>query len=125
MLMKLGNYTFELNTATYQKLSRRSRYHWEKLKRLDNKPAMQYVGNDADQIIIDGVVYPKFRGGLKQVDMMRSEAMKGSALPLVSGVGEILGEWVIKAIDESHEIFTKEGAPLKITFKLTLEEYSL
>ena len=124
MLMKLGKFTFELNTAAYQKLSRRSQYNWQKFKRLDNKPAQQFLGHNSDQIIIDGIIYPKFRGGLKQIDLMRSEAAKGTDHLLVSGVGDVMGQWVILSIDETHEFFTKEGAPLKITFKMTIEEFA-
>ena len=125
MLMKLGNFTFQLNTAAYQKLSRRSQYNWQKFKRLNNKPAQQFLGHNADQMIIDGVIYPTFKGGLRQVQVMREEASKGTDHLLVSGLGEVMGQWIIISIDETHEVFTKQGAPLKITFKMTIEEYAL
>jgi len=124
MLMQLGQYRFELNTAAYQQLQRKSSFRWAKLQRFLNKPALQYTGREVESISLTGIIYPKFKAGLNQINRMRQEAEKATPLILVSGVGEVMGQWVISSITEKQQFFTREGAPLKQEFSLMLEEFS-
>ena len=123
IMMALGAYHFSLSTAAYQSLERVSSYRWQKQDRLGRKPALQYVGPDADTVEFEGVIHPYFRGGLGQLTAMRTEAGKGKPLILVDGLGKTWGKYCIKRISETQTIFTDDGIPKKIEFRLSLEEY--
>ena len=122
-MMKLGQYTFALETAAYQQLRRSVEYRWQSQDRLSHDPAMQYLGRGKEQIGLDGIIYPHFKGGLNQISAMKKTANAGKPLILTDGLGNVWGLWVIEQIEETQEIFTKSGIPRKISFNLTLSKY--
>lgn len=122
-MMALGEYRFSIDSAAYQELKHNQAFRWQAQERLLRRPAMQFVGVGEESIELSGVIYPHFRGGLKQLDAMRTEASKGQPLLLVDGLGFIWGQWVITQIDESQSFFQANGQPLKQSFQLRLVNY--
>jgi len=84
---------------------------------------MQIPSEEATEITLEGVIYPDWRGGLKQIDQMRAAAGRKEPLMLVSGTGRIFGLYVILSIQEKASIFKASGSPRKQEFTLTLKEY--
>lgn len=123
MMMILGAYRFCIGNAAYQSLARTTEYKWEEQKRLLGEPAMQFMGNGAETITLEGVVYPQFKGGLRQVTLMRAQAGLGFPLMLISGNGNAFGRWCITNVNETQTFFMKDGTPRKIAFSLTLKKY--
>jgi phage protein U len=123
MMMILGVYRFCIGNAAYQTLARTTEYRWEELSRLNADPAMQFVGAGMDTIKLDGTIYPHFKGGMRQVTLMRAEAGLGLPLMLISGNGSAFGRWCIADISETQTTFLADGTPRKITFSLTLKKY--
>lgn len=123
MMLILGVYRFCISNAAYQTLSRSTEYRWEEQPRLDNEPAMQFIGQGSDTIKLDGTIYPHFKGGLRQVTLMRAEALAGTPLMLITGNGTAFGRWCIVSVEETQTFFLKDGTPRKITFSLTLKKY--
>jgi len=124
IMMALGDYRFSINTSAYQNLSRAKEYRWKSQERIQNDPALQYVGPGEEKIDLDGVIYPHYRGGLGQVDTMKRSADWGEPLLLVDGRGFVHGSWVIMSVEETHEVFLQNGVPRKISFSLSLKKYS-
>lgn len=123
MMMLLGAYRFCIGNAAYQTLARTTEYKWEEQNRLLGEPAMQFLGEGAETITLDGVIYPQFKGGLRQVALMRAQAGLGIPLMLISGNGMAFGRWCITNINETQTFFLKDGTARKITFSLTLKKY--
>ena len=123
VMMQLGFYQFALDNAVYQSLSRSSEYRWSRQTRIGSNDALQFTGYGADTIEFTGVIYPHFRGGLKQIDKMRRQASLGVPLPLVSGQGKVLGLWAVEAVTEGQQVFAKQGAPLKQDFTMRITRY--
>lgn len=123
-MMKLGAFTFSLDTAAYQQLQRTTAYKWPAQDRAGQSAALQFMGEGEDSIGLMGVIYPHYKGGLRQVDAMRKEAAKGEPLILVDGMGWVLGKWVILSATETKKIFLEDGTPRKINFSLKLRKYS-
>ena len=123
IMMMLGFYRFSLNTSAYQQFRRSISYRWQSQERLNNDPAMQYLGVGQEQIDLDGVIYPEFRGGLYQIEKMKRSADFGEPLFLIDGMGGIWGRWVITALEESREVFLKGGVPRKIGFRMSITKY--
>ena len=124
VMMMLGAYPFMLNTAAYQQLKRSSTYRWRQQDRIGRKPAQQYVGPGADQITVQGEILPHWKGGYRQLDLMRAQAARGQPLVLLEGYGGfVLGDWVILKIEETKSELEANGAPRVIAFAITLKEY--
>ena len=123
VMMALGAFRFGVNRATYQSFSRAAAFRWAKQERLGRAPAMQFLGPDADEITLEGVIYPHFKGGLRQVEFMRLMARSGKPMMLVDGLGWAWERWVITAVEERKSVFMADGAPRKIEFTITLQAY--
>lgn len=123
VMMALGLFRFGVNSAAYQTWTRSASYRWEKLDRAGRAPAMQFLGPDADEISLEGVIYPHFRGGLRQVELMRAAARLGQPLMLVDGLGWVWERWVITSIIEKKSVFLADGAPRQVDFAMSLKAY--
>lgn len=123
MMMILGVYRFAISSAAFQTLKRQSEYRWQEINRMGTNPALQFIGFGTETIDLEGVIYPHFKGGLRQVTLMRAEAGIGKPLMLISGNGNAFGRWCIVKISENQSSFMKDGAPLKIEFSINLKRY--
>ncbi len=124
MMMILGVYRFVIKNAfAYQTLKRQSNYKWQEVNRIGSNPALQFTGFGVETIELEGVIYPHFKGGLKQVTLMRAQAGLGKPLFLISGNGFAFGRWCITNITENQSNFLSDGSPRKIEFSLTLKRY--
>ncbi len=123
VLMNLGSYQFEINTAAYQALRRSTSYRWAKQERLTRKPAQQYIGEGEDKITLNGRIYPQHAGGLGQLDAMRSEAEKATKLALIDGFGKVYGHYCITQVTEMQSNFIAGGKPRRIDFTMQLINY--
>ena len=119
----LGQYRFSIDSAAYQTFARSTEYRWEELKRIGSESALQFLGNGTDSITLEGTIYPQYRGGVGQIESMRSVAGQGVPLMLISGNGVAFGRWCIVSITEHQESFLKDGSARKATFSITLKRY--
>ncbi len=123
VMMALGSFRFGISGSGYQTFSRSASWRWEKVDRAGRAPAMQFLGRDADTITLEGVIYPHFKGGLRQVELMRLAASAGQPLILVDGLGWVWERWVITSVEERKSVFMSDGAPRKIEFSVGLTAY--
>ncbi len=123
VMMALGAFRFGVNRASYQTFTRRAAWRWEQVDRVGRAPALQYLGPDADEITLEGVIYPHFKGGLRQIELMRAIAGLGQPMILVDGLGWVWQRWSIVSIEETKSVFLADGAPRKIEFTVTLKAY--
>jgi phage protein U len=123
VMMALGAFRFGINRASYQNFSRAASFRWEAQDRLGRAPAMQFLGPGADEITLEGVIYPHFKGGLRQVELMRLMARAGQPMMLVDGLGWAWERWVITSVEERKSVFLADGAPRKIEFTISLTAY--
>lgn len=125
VMMQLGPFQFQLNTATYQDLQRQSQYRWAAQDRFGKRPALQYTGPGDDAITLSGVILTEYRGGPGQVERMRAVAMLGLPQLLIDGYGRLLGTWVIESIEENQSVFAAFGRPRKQEFTLKIRKREL
>ncbi|WP_330926821.1 phage tail protein [Candidatus Sororendozoicomonas aggregata] len=122
IMLALGAYRFSINTAAHQRLQRTSQYRWQAQQRIGQKAVNQYLGPGNDRITLEGEILPHFKGGLRQVDAMRTEAGKGEAQILSDSAGTVWGKWCILTIEDTWSDLGPDGTPRRITFRLTLQE---
>jgi len=120
-MMKLGRYTFGVDTAAFQSFSRQSQYSWASQERIGREPALQYSGPGQDKVTLPGVMLPVYAGGLGQLDEMRTQAAQGQPLLMIDGRGGIHGYWVILSIRETQKHFLSGGVPRRVDFSLELQ----
>ncbi|WP_316347602.1 phage tail protein [Desulfuromonas acetoxidans] len=123
VMMALGQFRFSLSTAAYQNLRRSVAYRWPKQERIGRAPARQFVGKGDEIITLEGIIYPEFKGGLKQIDKMREVAGTGQPKMMTDGTGKVWGKWCIESIDEKQGTFFANGIPRKQEFALRLGFY--
>ena len=123
VMLRLGEYSFSIDTAAYQKLTRSTVYRWAPQERVGTHSALQFTGYGEDVITLDGRIYPDWRGGGQQIQEMRRRAEGGVPLMLVDGYGRVHGRWVIQSIDEQSDTFAPGGAPRRQQFTLQMRFY--
>ncbi|MGE8345899.1 phage tail protein [Pseudomonas helleri] len=116
-------YYFNLDTAAFDELSRQSGFRWASQERLTRRPAQQSVGMGEEKITLKGSIFPGHRGGLKQLDTLRS--IGGLLLPLglTTGYGHVLGDWCLTSITEDQSALLQGGIPRKQGFSLEFVRY--
>jgi len=122
-MMALGVFRFSLDTAAYDELFRTQDWEWAEQARVGEYPALQFTGQGVELRQFKGTIYPSFRGGLSQIELMRAEADLGLPLLLVAGTGAVLGFWVITHIEHTETFFFANGQPRKIQFNLQIKRY--
>lgn len=120
VMMRLGDFKFMILTAAYQELRRTTDYKWPSQLRMGLGPSSQFVGNGEDVINLQGVIYTEFRGGNGQIDRLREMAAMGEPYLMISGLGGVMGRWIIERVEETQTLFAAFGTPRKQEFNLTL-----
>ncbi|TWD49506.1 phage tail protein [Pseudomonas sp. SJZ131] len=120
---KLEPYYFNLDTAAFDELSRSTEFRWASQERLSRRPAQQAVGQGDEKMTLKGTIYPGFKGGLKQLDTLRSIGARLQPLTMTTGYGEVIGTWCLKTISDEQGAFLHGGIPRKQGFTLEFVRY--
>jgi phage protein U len=120
---KAQPYYFNLDTAAFDELSRSIEFRWASQERLSRRPAQQAVGIGEEKITLKGTIYPGFKGGLKQLDTLRSIGAQLKPLTLTTGYGDVMGTWCLKIISEEQGALMHGGIPRKQGFTLEFVRY--
>ena len=120
---KIQPYYFNLDTAAFDDLSRSTEFRWASQERLSRRPAQQAVGMGEEKLTLKGTIYPGFKGGLKQLDTLRTIGGRLQPLTLTTGYGEVIGTWCLKSINEEQGALLHGGIPRKQVFTLEFTRY--
>ena len=120
-LLALGQFVFEIKTAPYEELRRRTDYRWGSQNRIGAPPSHQFMGRGEDTITLQGTLYPEITGGPVQLEKLREMGDKGETWILMSGAGNKLGHWFIESVEETQTVLFSDGTPRKIQFTLQLK----
>ena len=120
---KLQPYFFNLDTAAFDELSRSTEFRWASQERLSRRPAQQAIGMGEEKLTLKGTIYPGFKGGIKQLDTLRTIGARLQPLTLTTGYGKVIGTWCLKTIGEEQGAFLHGGIPRKQGFTLEFGRY--
>jgi len=120
---KLKPYYFNLDTAAFDELQRKTAYRWAGQERLTRDIAQQAVGQGEDRLTLKGAVFPLFKGGIGQLNALRSIGRRLQPLTLTTGYGEVLGTWCLLSVDEEQGALLAGGIPRKQSFSLEFVAY--
>lgn len=116
-------YFFNLDTAAFDELRRQTAFRWAGQERLSRTIAQQAIGQGEDKLSLKGAIFPGHKGGLKQLDTLRSIGRRLQPLSLTTGYGEVLGNWCLLSLDEEQSNLLAGGIPRKQTFSLEFVSY--
>lgn len=114
---------FNLDTAAFHQLKRTKMFTWAGQERLSRTKAQQAVGLGDDKITIEGVVVPTLKGGLGQLQRLRSIGQQLKPLSLSTGYGEMLGNWCLVSVAEDQTVLLAGGIPGRQGFTLEFASY--
>lgn len=122
MLMQLGNFVFKNTTLSPQSLSKSITANWPKQARYAGRPALQFTGIDTETLEIAGVIYPfsDITGTAKDLDEINDMVTGGEKHILVTSAGDVLGQFGVTGLNETHTLLDKEGKSEKIEFTINL-----
>ena len=121
MMMVFGLFVFELRTLPYQQLQLSRNWRHVKNDRVGRSAKWQYVGAGENQLTLGGLLYPEITGGNLSLGAVSTMAYTGLAWPLIDGVGQIYGMYVLTETNTTRSEFDRYGKAKKIEFSLTLE----
>ena len=116
-------YYFNLDTAAFDELVRSTEFRWASQERLTRRPAQQAIGMGNERITLKGAIYPGFKGGLKQLNTLRSIGAQLQPLGLTTCYGDVLGNWCLKNIEEEQSALLQGGITRKQGFTLEFVRY--
>lgn len=121
MLMALDMFAFEIGSLPYEELRRRFDWRHAASDRFGVRAAFQFVGPGEETIDVSGALYPgEGIGAYSAINTIRDMADTGDAYTLVSGVGEVLGDFIIRGLELTQGLFFVDGAPRRADFSLSL-----
>lgn len=123
IMIRLGDFSFGINTAAYEDLKRSTEYKWPSQELFGQRDALQYTGIGGDTITLNGVILTAYRGGSGQLQRLRNLAAQGQPQFLITGLGQILGRWVIERVEEGQSVFAAAGHPRKQEFTVQLRRF--
>jgi phage protein U len=121
--MALGPFGFESMRFGYDKVDRNLSTRWAQIQTVGGLNRPQWTGGEGDTVTIAGVVFPEEFGGLDSLEGVRSAAMSGKVLPLVTLGGNVFGMYVIEGVMEDQTFHDFRGLPRKDVFSIELRRY--
>jgi len=116
-------YYFNMDTTAFDELRRTSAFRWASQERLTRRPAQQAIGMGEEKLTLKGAIFPGFKGGIKQLNTLRSIGKQLQPLLLTTGYGEVLGNWCLVNLDEEQSALLQGGIPRKQAFTLEFARY--
>lgn len=121
MLMSLGMFAFETQTAPFDQLARSREWRHPGSDRVGHRPATQFAGPGDDQITLSGRIYPGQLGSASATTDLAKMADSGEAFSLVDAEGDVYGAFVIVRLTETGRSILDNGKAAVIEFQLELK----
>ena len=124
VLMARGEFRFEINRFTYERLRRRTQARIQPQEVIGAVPPLHLAGPGNDALSITSTFFPfhwPSHKGLSQVKAMRSAV--GRSMPLVAAridLGEPLGRWALLSMDEEKSEIHPCGEGQQIVLNIEL-----
>jgi|GEM_PF-1631580 len=124
VLMALGEFRFEINSFTYERLRRKTLARIHPQEVIGAVPPLHNAGPGNDALSITSTFFPYHwpgHTGLSQAKAMRSAV--GRSLPLVAArfdLGEPLGRWALLSMEDDRSEIHPSGEGQKICLNIEL-----
>lgn len=117
-MLSFGPYKFSPTSLRYSKEKR-----WSIVECIGKMPSLQNIGQGAENIDIEGVIYLNNLNGLNELNSMKEAEKNQEPRTLVDSLGNVLGQFVIAQLEEKQTSYFPSGLPKKVEFNLSLRSY--
>jgi phage protein U len=121
MLLQLGNYIFE-GLKVPLSLGETTAARFAKVPLLSGKDIIQHTGSELTEAELEVRLDVSFCEPQTEIDALKATQAAGDTLPLLTGNGGNLGNFVIVGIDITHETCNKNGRTESATLAIKLLE---
>ncbi|MFP2768343.1 phage tail protein [Oceanisphaera sp. KMM 10153] len=121
MMMTLGYFVFSRQTLPYQSEQDEKAWRHPSVSRIGARPSSQFLGPDNQTKTLGGVLLPEITGGTPSLKQLEEMGDTGKAYPLIDGLGQMHGMFVIEGISTTKTEFFKDGAARRIEFSIKLK----
>lgn len=120
VMMGFGPHLFGINQTTYQGLTNSAKPRIPSSSPVGAAPLYQYLGPDEQRVTLDGLIYPEWFPGYDGLSGLREAARAGETYPLVSGLGDVFGNWLLQSVDSTEAQFNRSGTPKRVEFQIAI-----
>jgi len=121
MLAALGLLVFDTSTALFDQLERQRSWRHARTERFGALAASQFTGPGEDRIRLSGLLVPEICGSYhSSIETLAEMADAGEAYALVTGNGNVLGQFTIELLDERHSNLVDNGQARTVDFTIEL-----
>ncbi|EHS1279508.1 TPA: phage tail protein [Escherichia coli] len=125
IMMMLGDFSFSVDTAAYNQLTREASWNWSEQERIGRQSLLQYTGKPGRTVRIEGESHAFFgKTGTDAVNTLYDIADMAEPQLLVSGEGDVLGWWVVQDFSDSTDRFLPGGGHRNKHWSMTLKHYA-
>ena len=117
----LRHVCFSVKHTAHQQIQQSRNWRHVKNERINRSASWQYIGAGDDTITLSGLLYPEITGGEVSLTALTSQAYVGRPWPLIDGVGQIYGMYVITGLNTTRSELDRYGRARKIEFTVTFE----
>lgn len=122
MYAQLGNLVFEA-FGPLTGLNGRREYSYAEHEVIEGRPALQYTGSGLELRTLNLVFSSAFCVPDLAADELKAMADKHEAVPLFFASGEVLGRYVIQAIEETYHETDPSGSITRASYRVDLIEW--
>lgn len=123
MFAQLGDIKFELITY-FNGLSETNSYNYAQHDRIENKPLLQFLGQNLKEENIKLNFHRSFCIPEDEIKNLKEVADNATPLKFIKGNGDYVGAFVIEEIGKTVEQTSAEGDLIYIQVDLRLKEYT-
>ncbi|MFV0576058.1 MAG: phage tail protein [Vibrio sp.] len=124
VMMSAGGFKFSISTAAYQSLTQSFAWKWASIEQFGQTDALHSTGDENPTISLEGTVYTQFGNvGNRQIDKLIQIGNNKTPILLATGLGDVMGYWVVTSVVKTQVEFLKNGASLKETFQMEFLYY--
>jgi len=113
-------FAFETGTLAYQEVTRSRSWRFGRTPRFGAREASQYLGPGDDKVTLTGAILPAISGRFGSLEDLAAMGEEGLAWPLIDGLGNVLGDFVLEQLDHKAGTFLVDGVPRKGDFTISL-----
>lgn len=122
MYAQLGQIQFE-GLKAFRTLERSFAARYAEMPRIGDKSTLQRTGNELDQLSFELRLHVGFSDLQADLDTLKEYKTNGEVLPLTTGAGTFMGNFVIQRIAQSDETHDLQGEPVSIVLTVELTEF--
>lgn len=122
MYAQLGNVRFE-GLRGFTSLKREREATYAELQLLDGKARLQRLGSSLDSISFDMLLRREFTDPVADLSELNGLRETGEVLPLLTGDGYFIGNYVITKISDTTDETDLSGVPISVSLTIELKEF--